>query len=119
MNAVNEMDILREVLFGVLRQTPYIVTSLIFLIAVLFKLGKERGAGLILLGAILNLMLPFVTAIINPALMHPLYDQAAENGGRIELLINVSSTIINLFWAFPFILLAIGTALRPRPGKQQ
>ncbi|MEF9476240.1 MAG: hypothetical protein L0958_06100 [Candidatus Mariimomonas ferrooxydans] len=107
------MEIIKSLTF----QIPIILACVLFFIAAILRMGKEKGATLVLLGAIGMLFMACATPVIYAGIMPKLIENMAkDNIGNIYFAIRLIS---NIFWASSIALIAIGTFIRPRVIHQQ
>ena len=99
-----------EILKSLGTQSPIIIASLILAVACLLKAGKERGAILILLGAIGLCVSAVLTPLFYSGIMPKLMENnAPEDMQSIFLLV---AFVVNFFWAGAIGLIAVGTWMR-------
>ena len=93
-----------------LLQLPIVVACAVFVIAAMFKVGKEKGAGLIAGGAIglvgLVIIDPLVNIMVMPAIIEGL------SPAQISFAFLIRSGISNVSWAAAIALVAMGTFSR-------
>lgn len=91
-------------------QVPLIVACSVFVMAALFKAGKEKGAGLIAVGAVglclLVLMDPLFSYLVMPKIVQNMDNEAISNAYLIRGIVS------NLCWTAAIFLVAVGTFLR-------
>jgi len=91
-------------------QSPMIAASIAFVIVALLKAGKEKGALLIVLGAIgiclLTVSSPIIHAVVVPRILEDM------DSSKIRQLYSVIGWVTNFCWAAALALVAIGTLLR-------
>ncbi len=106
------MEIIKSLAF----QSPMIIASLVFVTAAILKAGKEKGAILILLGAIGLCLLTFAIPIIYSGIM----PKVIENMQPLQISVIYSrlQMITNIFWAAAIVLISIGTFLRSPAVRQ-
>ncbi|MAS97112.1 MAG: hypothetical protein CMO55_28305 [Verrucomicrobiales bacterium] len=103
-----------EILSGFLSQLPIILASIFFCVAAITKLGKEGGAGLVLLGAIgmcaLSLVSPIFYTVVVPRLM--------ENGSTASVsgTMRAAAIFFGLGHALNVVFIAVGTLVRKPSG---
>ena len=94
-------------------QSPVIVAGMFLLVAAFTKVGKERGAGLLLCGAIgfifLSIALPIFYILIFPKIMEKM------DGADIGRIHGILSFVISFFWAFCIGSIGISTLMRRTP----
>ena len=95
-------------------QSPMIAASIAFVIVALLKAGKEKGAILIVLGAIgiclLTISSPIVHGVVVPRILEDM------DSSNMPQLFRVIGWVTNFCWAAALALVAIGTLLRvPAP----
>ena len=96
-----------------------IIASLAFVVAAVLKVGKERGAMLIVLGAIglslLTIANPIIYSGIMPKLIENMQANNYEHIGHLYLVLNI---VTSIFWTSAIVLISIGTFLRLPPARQ-
>jgi len=106
------MDIMRQIAI----QVPIILVSITLLIAAAMKGGREKGATMIVLGAIgmcaMSIATPVIYSVIMPRLIDALEFDDMSNAYLVFGL------AVNILWAVPILLIAIGTFQRPPAAAQ-
>ncbi|WP_442511277.1 hypothetical protein SH528x_002947 [Novipirellula sp. SH528] len=109
------MDIIKSIAI----QVPMMIASLAFVVAAVLKVGKERGAMLIVLGAVglflLTIANPIIYSGIIPKVIENMETNDHEHIPRIYLVVNI---ITSIFWTSAIVLISIGTFLRSPPVRQ-
>lgn len=93
-----------------INQIPMIIASAVFVAASVTRMGKEKGAMLVLLRAI-GL---FITAIASPIVFSLILPGVTRNMDveNVPSIYMLSGLMINLNWAGAIVIIAIGTFLR-------
>lgn len=104
-----------NVLMGFLTQLPVILASIFFCIAAITRMGKETGAGVVLLGAIGMAAL----AIVSPVFHTVVVPRVMESGNSDQLgsLMRASALFFGLGHALNVVLIAAGTLMRKPIGQ--
>ncbi|MDP6542584.1 MAG: hypothetical protein QGH60_01250 [Phycisphaerae bacterium] len=106
------MDLARQLAI----QIPIVIVSVTLLIAAAGKAGKERGAILIVMGAIGMCVMSVAGPLLYGVIMPRLIDIAgSSNISNIYLVLGLA---VNILWSVPILLIAIGTFQRPTPAVQ-
>ena len=96
-------------------QFPMIIASLVFVTAAILKVGKEKGATLVMCGAFGLCLLTFANPIIYSGIMPRVIESGGmENVGRIYMAVGL---LTGICWAASIVLVAVGTFLRPPAGR--
>ena len=104
-----------EIITAIATNVPMFLACVLLAIAALLKLGKERGAVLILLGAIGLILLNFASPILYILIMPKVIEGMDLETEHISYLYSAIGFASNLLWAGAIALIAIGTFLRPTP----
>ena len=90
---------------------PTIVATAVLVVAAFMKLGRERGSGLFLTGAVgmllMNLANPVIYGFIIPSITR------SVESSRMATLYTVIGGLTSLCWAVCIGLVAVGTFMRP------
>ncbi|MDP6542577.1 MAG: hypothetical protein QGH60_01215 [Phycisphaerae bacterium] len=101
------MDIARQIAI----QIPTLIASVVLLIAAIGKAGREKGAILLLSGAILLCLLavagPLLYAVIMPRVLDAI---GSDNVHDIYMTLGF---VLNILWAAAIVLIAVGIMSRP------
>jgi len=101
------MDIAKQLAI----QIPVLAASITLLIAAILKAGREKGAILVLLGAValclLAVAVPVVYSVVMPRVIETV---GVDNIQNAYLALGLT---FNILWATALVLIAIGTLLRP------
>ena len=92
-------------------QSPLIIASLIFVVAAMLKVGKEKGSRLILSGSIIWCIIILVNPIIYSVIM-PMVTKNLANSGNIQNISLVIGLVTSILLAGAIILISIGTFAR-------
>ncbi|MGI9460419.1 MAG: hypothetical protein ACR2NF_10505 [Pirellulales bacterium] len=91
-------------------QLPMIIACAVFLIAAIFKVGKEKGAGLVAVGAVGLCLLVISNPLFNYLFMSEMVSHMDPEA--ISYVFLIKSVVSNLLWAVAIALVATGTFLR-------
>ena len=98
-------------------QLPAFVAALVLFMAALGKTGRERGAGLFLLGSIgllaVTILNPVIYTMIMPRVVNAMQMEASRIG-HVYMLVGL---VTNLLFAASVVLLALGTFMRAREKR--
>tara|TARA_Y100000385_G_scaffold23344_1_gene22566 strand:- start:66 stop:470 length:405 start_codon:yes stop_codon:yes gene_type:complete len=92
-------------------QLPLMIACVVFVIAAMFKVGKEKGAGLIAAGAVGLCLLVIIGPLFNSLVMSRIVAEMDPQAMSYAFLIK--QVIFNFLWASSVALVATGTFLRP------
>ena len=107
------MDFIRSIAM----QLPAILASLFLLLAAILKVGKEKGGVLVMCGAILLCVMPFVNSVIYSGVMPRLTKiNPSLNMHNAYMILGV---LIGGLWAIAIAMIALGTLIRPPAGNRQ
>ena len=106
-----------EIITSIAIQIPMIIACVFLGIAAYRKMGKEKGAILVMLGAIGLIFMACSTPVVYRIIMPRTFYILGCNG--IYGIYLASDIIINLFWAGAIALIAIGTFVRPTVVHKQ
>ncbi|MBN2161335.1 MAG: hypothetical protein JXR25_01615 [Pontiellaceae bacterium] len=104
-----------EILATFAIQIPMFLAILFLVAAAITKAGKERGAVLVIMGAVGLLLL----AVISPVIYMTIIPKLIESGNveSVRAVHTTVSVVINIFWAIAVSMIALGTLIRPTAGK--
>jgi len=102
-----------EMLKAMAMQLPMFIACLAFVVAAAKKLGVEKGAPLVMVGAVGMTILTIAGPIIHAGIMPRLVESMEAE--QMPLLFMVVSMVTNLFWTAAIALVAIGTFQRSSP----
>jgi len=106
----NEGIKMMELIQTVALRAPLVIACAVFAMAAMFKLGKEKGAGLIAVGAaglcLTVIINPFFSYLVMPRIVRDMDPQ------NISFAFVIFGGISNLFWTAAIALVATGTFLR-------
>ncbi len=94
-------------------QLPMLIACLVFVVAAAKKIGREKGAVLVMAGAIGMVFLTIAGPIIHVGIMGRLIENMQVE--EVPFLFLIISLVTNLFWTVAIALVAIGTFKRPSP----
>lgn len=105
------MDLLKIIL----GQIPILLGALALLIVAITQLGKDKGAPVILAGAIGI----FLMVVINPVVTGVLVPRIMESGNPQNLgsLMRVWGFVSSSVWGVSLVLISIGIVMRSRDGR--
>ena len=92
-------------------QLPMFIACVVFVVAAAKKIGLEKGAPLVMVGAVGMTILTIAGPIIHAGIMPRLMESMQVE--QMPLIYMVVSMITNLFWTAAIALVAIGTFKRP------
>jgi hypothetical protein len=105
-----------DLVSSIIRQAPMILGCALLVTAAVLKLGKEKGAALILIGAIglflLSLLYPILYSIILPKVVGRLSHSAASD------VISAVGLVSGILRSLAVILIGVGTLLRPATNSR-
>ena len=94
-------------------QLPMLIACLVFVVAAAKKIGFEKGAPLVMVGAVGMAILTISGPIIHVGIMPRLIDNMQIE--EVPFVLWIISLVTNLFWTVAITLVAIGTFKRPSP----
>ncbi len=99
-----------EIMKSLAVQAPTILACILFGIAALLKVGKEKGAIAVLLGAIGSVVL----SIANPLVYSVIMPRVVRNmeGVNFQYAYLAAQSIMSIFWGGAITLVAIGILMR-------
>ncbi len=108
---VNEEEEMREIIQVFAAQLPLLIACVLMLGAASLKIGKEKGAGLIVTGAVGLALLGVVDPLVNALVLPRMLEQADPM--TIPYVVWLRGFISSLCWAVGIGLIAVGTFVRP------
>ena len=103
---------------NILPKVPVMLASVALLIAAALKLGKEKGAILVMLGAggvcLITFASPMIFSVLVPRLAESARGSGAASISQIYLVIRIFTSAV---WTVSLVLIAVGTFVRSAKAR--